>query len=430
LSGTSIKNFYKKILIKNNILLLQGPVGYFFKEFANFCEKNKTNVFKINFHLGEQYFFKTKLTHMYSGNLKNWPEFLDKYINDNKIQQIFIVGPHRPYHTPLNNIVEKYNIELVVFEEGYLRPDFITVEIGNVNRYSSIPKNLDFYQKYKQRYKSIPKAIYKSGNLIRFLQKTILFYKYVWGLYLSKYILCSPYQHHTHENTNRLTSRVLWFTEIYRGHKIGINLFILKPFYKISALYNNRWLDQNKFQYYLVPLQLATDSAILVHSETYKNISDFITDVIRSFAKNAPNNTILLIKHHPMDFRIHNYKKLIRKLATELCVFERVKYIHEAYQPKCLANTLGCITINSTMGLSAVSQGVPTITLSKHAIYNINGLTNQCSLDDFWSKLEKPNLNLCSKFLDYVVYNTQMPGNFYGGVINDFENKFIFENHT
>ncbi|WP_250313331.1 capsular polysaccharide export protein, LipB/KpsS family, partial [Escherichia coli] len=33
------------------------------------------------------------------------------------------------------------------FEEGYLRPQFITVEEGGVNAYSSLPRDPDFYRK-------------------------------------------------------------------------------------------------------------------------------------------------------------------------------------------------------------------------------------------------------------------------------------------
>lgn len=38
-------------------------------------------------------------------------------------------------------------IRFLAFEEGYLRPQFITVEEGGVNAYSSLPRDPDFYRK-------------------------------------------------------------------------------------------------------------------------------------------------------------------------------------------------------------------------------------------------------------------------------------------
>lgn len=40
---------------------------------------------------------------------------------------------------------------LLAFEEGYLRPHFITLESGGVNAYSSIPRDPEFYRHLPDR---------------------------------------------------------------------------------------------------------------------------------------------------------------------------------------------------------------------------------------------------------------------------------------
>ncbi len=47
------------------------------------------------------------------------------------------------------------------------------------------------------------------------------------------------------------------------------------------------------------------------------------------------------------------------------------------------------------------------------AIYDMRGLTWQGELDDFWQGGEPPNAILYQAFLDYVVNQTQINGDFY-----------------
>ncbi len=72
------------------------------------------------------------------------------------------------------------------------------------------------------------------------------------------------------------------------------------------------------------------------------------------------------------------------------------------------------VVINSTVGLSAISQGIPVKACGK-VIYDIKGLTFQGLLDDFWqqSQLNKPDLSLFDEFQNYLMLHTQLNGSFY-----------------
>ncbi|WP_338073070.1 hypothetical protein [Halochromatium salexigens] len=45
-----------------------------------------------------------------------------------------------------------------MFEEGYLRPDYITVEEGGANRFSSLPRDPAYYRAYRPPQPEVAKA--------------------------------------------------------------------------------------------------------------------------------------------------------------------------------------------------------------------------------------------------------------------------------
>ena len=60
---------------------------------------------------------------------------------------ILCFGDCRPLHKEAKRWAKSKGIRFLAFEEGYLRPQFITVEEDGVNAYSSLPRDPDFYRK-------------------------------------------------------------------------------------------------------------------------------------------------------------------------------------------------------------------------------------------------------------------------------------------
>jgi capsular polysaccharide export protein len=163
-------------------------------------------------------------------------------------------------------------------------------------------------------------------------------------------------------------------------------------------------------------LQVSTDAQVSMHS-SYKSITEFIIDTVNSFAEHARTNgpgPVLLIKHHPMDRGYCDYSSLIKRLAKQHNLIGYVRYIHDQNLPRLLANALGVVTINSTVGLSAIHHGTPVIALGE-AVYNMPGLTCQDDLCQFWKSPEqyKPSAQLSDSFRNYLVAHNQINGNFY-----------------
>jgi capsular polysaccharide export protein len=166
-----------------------------------------------------------------------------------------------------------------------------------------------------------------------------------------------------------------------------------------------------------VPLQISGDSQVMQHSK-YVSVADFVCRVVESFAAHAPRNTTLVVKHHPLDRGYHDYSALAADLAEKYGLQDRLICIHDQHLPTLFDHMLGAVVINSTVGFSALSHGAPVKTCGL-AIYDIQGLTFQKSLDEFWSEAQncRPDPELFARFRAYVIDQTQIAGSFYKGSI-------------
>ena len=95
----------------------------------------------------------------------------------------------------------------------------------------------------------------------------------------------------------------------------------------------------------------------------------------------------MIFKHHPRDRGYNNYKNVIEKSVNKHNLQERVIYIHDTKIASILKqkSSKGSVMINSSVGIQSLFHNIPTKSLS-HAIYNIEGLTDQRNLVDFFKQ--------------------------------------------
>ncbi len=170
-------------------------------------------------------------------------------------------------------------------------------------------------------------------------------------------------------------------------------------------------LSRNHPQFFLVALQVHNDSQIRRHSP-WQRIEAFIEWAMFSFAQHAPEGSVLVIKHHPMDRGHTCYGPAIRACAQRLRVASRVIYLHDAHLPTLLPRCSGLVTINSTAGLQALSHGVPVVALGR-CFYAKDGITYQGCLDDFWRSPGTVDRETFTRFRQYVIRASQVNSSFY-----------------
>ena len=382
-----------------NILLLQGPMGSFFNTLDEKFTEEKANTFRIGFNSGDEFFSKAKHYTPYKDIPDNWETFIKNYYKLHEIQKLFVFGDCRFYQTVAVKIAKELEIEVYVFEEGYLRPNFITLEKYGVNGYSSQPKNRDFYDNLELDDSLINelKDIQNFGSTFPKMAREAIIYYWVANLFSFNY---PHYKHH------RCFS--LW-----KEFKAGCLNILRKYRYKINKKgLNEKFEKELDKKYYFVPLQTYGDFQIVTHSK-YNTIHEFINEVINSFAQYAPKDKYLVFKHHPVDRGRQNYSRYIQDIAYILGIKERVIITWDVRLPTCLKHSIGTIVINSTVGISALYHKSPTICLGD-AIYDIEGLTSKgLSLDEFWENHKEVDSELFRKYKAHLIKTTQINSNFY-----------------
>lgn len=379
--------------MNKTVLLLQGPVGPFFHNLSSDLQRAGHRVLRINFYGGDIVQYRHPGAVNFSGTPTDWPGFLRNFLRQHDVSTVYLFGAHRPHHESARSICSALKVPVVIFEEGYLRPDWVTADRDGILSESSAPRDPDFYPAYEPPHQ-LPQER-KVGTY--WLLGALWHLSYaLGGIFLHRHF--PHYQHH------RPYSWAFGFSWIVKAILYKLrkhNDFLLQQ--RVMAAYPKR--------YWFVPLQVKGDAAITFHSP-YRQVSDFVADVIISFARHAPGGDHLIIKHHPMDAGLQDYREFIAELGTRYGISQRITYIHHAHLPSLLKNAAGTITINSSLGISSMFHGTPVKALGE-AVYDIEGMTFQGPLQAFWKKPGEVNDQLLQKFLAYLRAHSQQIGSFY-----------------
>ncbi|MCC4264607.1 capsular biosynthesis protein [Oceanimonas baumannii] len=375
-------------------LLLQGPLGPFFQHFSRFLSEQGIAVHKIHFNGGDGCWPCKGSNVHYTGSLPEWRHFLHNYISENEIDTVFCYSDCREYHAVARIYCQSHNIRFFVFEEGYLRPHYITLEQDGVNAHSPW-----FGKVASELPRQDPERVHHQFDIKANFKRRIYFaMRYYFSMHFSRWRF-RHYVHHRHRPYWKEGIAWLkgWYTKYtHTAHDKGL----------LQTL-----IDQHSQHIFLVPLQVADDFQIRAHSP-FNDVAGSIHHIMDSFAKHATPNDVLLFKHHPMDRGYTNYTKLIRSLAEQHGLNGRVFYGFEISLPEVYRHCKGVVTVNSTVGMSALLHHVPTITLG-NALYDVPGLTSQCSLNEFWQAPQPVSDDLFKRLRAFLLKHTQLNGSFY-----------------
>lgn len=378
------------------VLLLQGPVGPFFARLAEDLRSVGAQVYKVNFNAGDWLFYRQGAV-AFDQPLAAWPAFFTELLNQWQIDVVLLFGDCRPVHAAAHPIATARGVEVGVFEEGYLRPNHITLERNGVNGHSDLPR-------CPQHYLALPESNDATERKARPVPSTY-WHMVWWGFcYFTVGALGKPwFPHRVHHRQLNILEALPWLRSAWR-----------KVWYRFTERGVLPHLLQHRSgRFFVVPLQVHNDTQVHVHSQ-YEGVEPFIEEVMRSFAAGAAPHTVLVIKHHPMDRGYTNYSQFIAKLAGQLGLAKRCFYIHDQHLPTLLDHATGVVVINSTVGLQALRHGVGTKAMGD-AIYNLPGLSYQGSLDAFWNEARsaKPDARLLGQFVRHLKETSQINGSFY-----------------
>lgn len=387
-----------------HVLLLQGPVGPFFKNLACYWRNRGAAVTKINFNSGDDLFFPATSGSViqYKARMEFWPQYLSSLLSDRNIRAVFLFGDCREIHQPVRALCELLGIDLWVLEEGYIRPHLFTLEKGGVNHHSNLT-NLNLNTLCGARESQDEAPIKKNFD-------SSFWYMVRWAIFywLANMINRNHYPDYTHHRILNLSMGIKWSKSLYRYWVFRFS----EKFLRDRLLKQS--MDNSKSRLFLLPLQVHDDSQIVVHSD-FSSIEQVIEAVVSSFSahlKEGHEKDILVIKHHPMDRGHTNFSQFIKDLSKVYQIEKQIIYIHDISVPDLLKKVSGCITVNSTIGLQALYRGVPTINLGK-SFYDMPGLTYQGPLEEFWNSFDKVDIKTIKSFRNYLLHHTQVNGSLY-----------------
>lgn len=383
---------FERIQSSSSFLLLQGPLGPFFDRLTHWLQERGKRVSRVAFQAGDVHDCRAIEPVIYRGTPAAWRDFLSNLVTRLDVDCIILFGQSRFYHQVARELATELNISLVVLEEGYFRPGFITMELNGVNGYSRTLQQFTWQP---------PSGVLSS------IEPDITpwhFQKMAWHAslhYMSMHKGASAFPHYRHHR-----SANPYYYATYWVRSWARKLVKRNPDRAFQ-----RKLFESHSPYFLVPLQHDGDAQITHHSPYGQN-TDFIIQVLRSFADHAPRDHWLVFRQHPHSRGGAGHSRLIQSLSKELGVEQRVHHMVEGDTPDLAQHSAGVVLINSTVGLQALERGAPLMVLGE-ALYKQPHLVYQGSLDTFWCNPVRPPLEETSQFLAQMKNLTQMPCSVY-----------------
>lgn len=344
-------------------LFLQGPPGPFFWLLGQELEKRGHGIHRINFNGGDQTDWPGKAVN-YRGSRGDWNRFFDTYIRDNRITDILLFGDCRPLHHAAHGMAKLRGVAIHVFEEGYIRPHWITMEPDGVNGNSTLSRDPDWLM---QQAATLPPVADPVPITASFRRRARDSFRYYAADFLTRWQF--P-RYTSHRPGSLVLEGIGWLLKFTR-HRLN------------RGRTENALAQVGKAPYFLFPLQLNSDYQIRTHSP-FSSMRDATLYVMESFAFNAPGNTTLVIKEHPLDCSYRSWFGYIRKHARRLGIEDRVIHVDDGDLKLMAEQSLGMVTVNSTSGTLGLTAGTPVFVLGS-AIYDIPGITHQGRLDQFWT---------------------------------------------
>lgn len=380
-------------------LLLQGVCSPFFRRLALALEQQGVTVFKVNFNAGDRLFWAGKPALNFCGELTELPQWLAAIYQQYGVTDQILFGDQRPVHRIARTAGQAAAVTSHVYEEGYFRPHWVTLERGGVNADSSLPVQPDWYLATAAKLPAAPAVCtFQSHFALR------AFYDVVYHLAGAWNWLLHPH-YRTHAPMNAAKE--------YLGY---LRRLPLQSWHQRRDQETLQQLGNSGRRYYFLPLQLSSDAQIREHSG-FADVPQVIRAVVASFASHAPADSQLLLKNHPLDVGWSNYPALLRELAKQYQLGDRLIYTETGDLDLILRHCVGTVTVNSTVGALSLAAAKPTIALGK-AIYAVPGLTFGGALDQFWQQSihpesSGPDAELWQSFQRTVLQLTQINGGFY-----------------
>ncbi|SIS96792.1 capsular polysaccharide export protein [Paracoccus saliphilus] len=378
-------------------LLLQGPHGPFFDHLGRILRASGADVWRCGFNAGDEFFWSDKLRFIrHTGTVEDWPAHLEQILSEKNVTDIVLYGDVRPIHATARKLASQRGLRIHVFEEGYLRPYWISYERGGSNGNSAL-MHIPLAE--------MRTALYETEDEIRRPPARwgdMRHHKFYGAFY--HFLVLVANRAYRHYRSHRVIS-------IRREFRLNLQRFLSTPTHNLATAIQWRRFRRAGRPYSLVLMQLEHDSNFLGHSPFSSN-ADFVETVVEEFARSAPQHHHLLFKAHPLEDGRARNRTAIRNSAARHGISNRVHYLRGGKLAMLLSQARSIVTVNSTAAQQALWRNLPVKSLGQ-AVYNKPGLVSEQTLADFFTQPEPPDPNAYRILRNYLLQTSQIPGGFY-----------------
>ncbi|WP_269582395.1 capsule biosynthesis protein [Roseibium sp. Sym1] len=376
------------------VLFLQGPPGVFARTIADSLEKAGAKTCRVNLCAGDWLGWHDRRCTSYRGSLEDWPDWLRSFCVQRKVTHIVYYADRVPYHVAAAEVGAELGLTCLTYENGYLRPDWITLEHCGMSAHSRFPDDPDLIRRLGS---ALPDIDRRPRYRYPFINEAVN--EVSWNVANVFFALAYP----------RYVRDKLYHPII--DYLSNIPRFALARRRNRHANHVIDDIISTDLPYYVFPLQLQSDYQLRFNSQ-YDHIAEAAEEVIHSFAQHAPSAARLVFKIHPLDNGMEPWVRILRTIAKKHGVKKRVLLVDGGKLNLLLEHAAGSLTINSTTGLHSLRARCPTKVLGI-ALYDLPGLTCQKSLDEFWRHGSAPDAELLDALERLLAASIQVKGCFY-----------------
>ncbi|WP_171210534.1 capsule biosynthesis protein [Ruegeria sp. HKCCA5426] len=378
-------------------LFLQGPHGPFFSALGRALCGTGAKVWRVGFNAGDEVFWFDRSSFVpFLDPTDTWPERFCNLVETLSVTDIVLYGDTRPVHAQAVEIARTRGITVHVFEEGYLRPWWITYERSGSNGNSRL-MTLNVRQMERALDRSdAPKPPPPShwGDM-----RQHIFYGALYHWFLL-------FLNHRYSNFRR--HRELPVSKEFR---LYFKRLMLMPFHRVQRRWATARARRSGLPYHLVLLQLGHDSSVQTHSD-YTCMSDFLEHAIQGFAEGAPRHHQLVVKEHPLENHREPLRRKTRFFAKKYGIADRVHYVPGGKLAKLLDDANSAVTINSTAGQQVLWRGISIRTFGT-SVYDKPDFVSEQPIAEFFARPDPPDHDAYQVYRDFLLKTCQVPGGFY-----------------
>jgi capsular polysaccharide export protein len=300
-----------------------------------------------------------------------------------------LFGEGGGYNRAVLSAVDDLSARVWVLENGYFRPDWITVELNGVNASSGLPR-------FREGYSAPAPNLAEPVPVGRILPHHVV---NISAYHLAQALGGGFFPGYANHYTASPLSQCLGHVRRYLG----------LAFRPVSE--NDADVIAARGDFFIACLQREGDAQLLRYSR-YADNTAFLAEVLTSFAAHAPKAARLVVKNHPLDPGLVNLPAVTRRLVIERGLQGRVDFIDGGNLAQLCRASRGMVVNNSSAALSALGFQTPVKVLGE-AFFDFDGLTDQQNLGGFWSAPQAPDAALFARFRAHVLARSQVNGNFH-----------------